>query len=72
LTGTMPFATESFVMIEASITAFNIVAIGLIVRMLCAKLITAYLIVPLFLLLCLSVSTVAAAILVSPPMPWPG
>lgn len=66
LTGAVPFATESFILIEASITAFNVVAIGLIVRMLCAKLLFAYLIVPLFLLLCLSISTVAAAILVSP------
>jgi VanZ family protein len=66
LTGAMPFAAESFVMIEASITAFNVVAVGLIVRMLCARLLAAYLIVPLFLLLCLTVSTVAAAILVSP------
>ena len=41
-------------------------AVGLIVRMLCARLLVAYLIVPLFLLLCLAVSTVAAAVLVSP------
>jgi len=66
LTGAMPFAAESFVMIEASITAFNVVAVGLIVRMLCARLLVAYLIVPLFLLLCLTVATVAAAVLVSP------
>ncbi|MDE2440347.1 MAG: VanZ family protein [Betaproteobacteria bacterium] len=66
LTGAMPFAAESFVMIEASITAFNAVAVGLIVRMLCARLLVAYAIVPLFLLLSLTVATLAAAILVSP------
>ena len=66
LTGAVPFAAESFVMIEACITAFNAVAVGLIVRMLCARLLVAYLIVPLFLLLCLTVATLAAAILISP------
>lgn len=66
LTGTMPFAAESFVLIEACITAFNAVAVGLIVRMLCARLLVAYLIVPLFMLLCLTVATLAAAILISP------
>ncbi len=66
LTGAVPFAAESFVMIEASITAFNVLAVGLIVRMLCARLLVAYLIAPLFLLLCLTVATLAAAILVSP------
>lgn len=66
LTGAVPFAAESFVMIEASITAFNVVAVGLIVRMLCARLLAAYLVVPLFLLLCLTIATLAAAILVSP------
>ncbi|PKO36031.1 MAG: teicoplanin resistance protein VanZ [Betaproteobacteria bacterium HGW-Betaproteobacteria-6] len=66
LTGALPFAAESFVMIEATITAFNVVAVGLIVRMLCARLLFAYLIVPLFLLLCLIISTVSAAVLVSP------
>ena len=66
LTAAMPFAAESFVMIEASITAFNAVAVGLIVRMLCARLLAAYVIVPLFLLLNLTVATLAAAILVNP------
>lgn len=66
LTGAVPFAAESFVMIEASITAFNALAVGLIVRMLCARLIVAYAVVPLFLLLSLTIATLAAAILVSP------
>ncbi len=66
LTGAMPFAADSFIVIEAGITAFNLLAVGLIVRMLCARLSTAYLVVPIFLLLCLAVATVAAAALVSP------
>ncbi|WP_150428397.1 VanZ family protein [Dechloromonas sp. CZR5] len=66
LTGAVPFAAESFVMIEASITAFNAVAVGLIVRMLSARLAVAYAVVPLFLLLSLVVATLATAILVSP------
>ncbi|AXS81314.1 VanZ family protein [Dechloromonas sp. HYN0024] len=66
LTGAVPFAAESFVMIEATVTALNTIAVGLIVRMLCARLLFAYLIVPLFLLLCLLISTLAAAVLVSP------
>ena len=66
LTGAVPFAAESFVMIEASITAFNVLAVGLIVRMLCARLPIAYLITPLFLLVCLIIATLSAAILVSP------
>ena len=66
LTGAVPFAAESFVMIEAAITAFNTLAVGLIARMLCVRLAFAYLIVPLFMLLCLVVATLSAAILVSP------
>lgn len=66
LTGAVPFAAQSFVIIEASITAFNAIAVGLIVRLLCARLAAAYVIVPIFLLLCLTVATLAAAILVSP------
>src|SRR5574343_515158 len=63
LTGAVPFAAESFVIIEASIAAFNAVAVGLIVRMLFARLTTADLFVPLFLLLCLLVATLGGAIL---------
>ena len=66
LTGAVPFAAESFVLIEASITAFNALAVGLIVRLLCARLTQAYLAVPLFILLGLVVRTLATAILVSP------
>lgn len=64
--GAVPFAAESFVMIEASIVAFNAVAVGLIVRQLCARQAAAYLVVPLFLLFGLAINTLAAAILVAP------
>ena len=66
LTGAVPFAAESFVLIEASITAFNALAVGLIVRLLCARLLVAYAVVPLFLFLCLVIATLSASILVSP------
>lgn len=63
---TLPFAADSFVFIEAIITGLNLITVGLLVRLLCAELLTAYLVVPLFLLLGLAVSTIAAAILVGP------
>ena len=66
LGGAVPFAAESFVLIEASITAFNALAVGLIVRLLCARTSIAYLAAPLFLLLGLVVRTLATAILDSP------
>lgn len=66
LTGAVPFGAESFMLIEASITAFNAVAVGLILRQLCARLLVAYAVVPFFLLLCLVIATLSAAILVSP------
>ena len=62
----LPFGAESFILIEASVTAFNAIAVGLILRMLCARWLIAYLIVPLFLLLGLAIRTLAAAILISP------
>lgn len=66
LTGAVPFAAESFVVIEASVTALNAIAVGLIVRQLTAKTAWSYLVVPLFLLLGLIVRTLAAAILIAP------
>ena len=66
LPGAVPFAAESFVLIEAAITAFNAVATGLIVRQLCARLAAAYLVVPVFFLVALAVNAIAAAILVGP------
>jgi len=65
-TSAFPFAAESFVLIEASIAALNVLAVGLVVRMLCARLLAACLIVPLFLMLGLLIRTLAAAILIDP------
>lgn len=62
----VPFVAESFVMIEATITAFNAIAVGLILRLLCARLWIAYLLVPLYLALGLAIRTLAAAILIGP------
>lgn len=66
LTAAMPFAADSFMVIEASITAFNAVAVGLLARMLIARTDLSYVAVPIFLFLGLLVRTVAAAVLVSP------
>ena len=66
LPGAVPFAAESFMVIEASITAFNAVAVGLIARQLIINKHWAYVVVPLFLLLGLIVRTLAAAILIDP------
>ena len=66
LTGAVPFAAPSFVLIEASITGVNALAVGLIVRLLCVRTALAYLAVRLFILLGLLVRTLAAAILVGP------
>ena len=62
----VPFAAESFMVIEASITAFNAIAVGLLVRMLIASTWLSVAAVPVFLVLGLLVRTVAAAVLVSP------
>jgi len=71
-TGAVPFAADSFALIEASVTALNALAVGLILRMLCARLLTACLLVPGFLLLGLAVRTLATAILTVPgeAMAW--
>lgn len=66
LAGAVPFDADSFMLTSASITAFNTLAVGLIVRLFCVRLRDAYLIVPLFLLGGLAVSTLAAAVLVGP------
>lgn len=66
LPGAVPFAAESFMLIEASITAFNAVAVGLLVRMLAANTGLAYVMVPIFLALGLLVRTIAAAVLIGP------
>lgn len=66
LNSAVPFAAESFMVIEASVTAFNALAVGLLARMLITRTSVAYMVVPLFLALGLLVRTVAAAVLVSP------
>lgn len=66
LNGAVPFAADSFAIIEASVTALNAIAVGLIVRLLTARLLWAYIVVPLFLLLGLIVRTLASAILITP------
>jgi len=66
LTGAVPFAADSFALIEASVTALNTIAVGLILRLLTARLLWAYVVVPLFLLLGLVVRTLASAILINP------
>lgn len=66
LAGAVPFAADSFALIEASITALNAIAVGLILRLLTARLLWAYIVVPLFLILGLVVRTLASAILINP------
>ena len=66
LPGAVPFAADSFAQIEAGITACNAIAVGLLVRMLIARLGLAYVVVPLFLLIGLVIRTLAAAILINP------
>lgn len=62
----LPFVAESFVVIEASVTALNALAVGLMLSMLAARRVAAYIIVPVFLALGLIVRTLAAAILIDP------
>jgi VanZ family protein len=66
LTAAVPFAAGSFMIIEASVTACNAIAVGLLARMLIARTGLSYVVVPIFLFLGLLVRTVAAAVLVSP------
>lgn len=62
----VPFAAHSFPYIEATVTALNLFAVGLIVRMLCVTRLQAVLVVPFFLLLGLLVRTLATVVLVNP------
>lgn len=66
LGGAVPFAAESFVLIEACVTAFNALALGLVARQLCQRTVQAYAVVPLLIGTGLLIRTLAAAILVSP------
>ncbi len=66
LGGAVPFAANSFVQIEAAVTALNAIAVGLILRQLCARVGLALMAIPLFLLLGLLIRTLSAAILINP------
>ena len=66
LSGAVPFAAPSFMLIEAAITTCNAVAVGLLAGLLAAQRSIAYPFVFLFLLLGLVVRSLAAAVLVSP------
>ena len=66
LNGALPFAADSFMLIEAAITASNLLAVGLMLRLLCIRLAEAYAVVPLFILCALLINTLAAAVLVGP------
>lgn len=66
LAGAVPFAAESFAVIEASVTALNAIAVGLVARMLCRRTLQAYGVVAALLLLGLLVRTLAAAVLDAP------
>ncbi|MDD2663230.1 MAG: VanZ family protein [Dechloromonas sp.] len=66
LAGAVPFAAESFMLIEASVTALNAIAAGLIARTLTTRLGLAYLTVPVFLFAGLVVRTLGAALLIGP------
>ena len=66
LSGAMPFEASSFSQIEAAITALNAIAVGLILRQLCARVQLALLAIPIFLFLGLLIRTLSAAILIEP------
>ena len=66
LAGAVPFAADSFVIIETGVTALNTIAVGLTVRWLVLRTSWSYLIVPLFILLGLLVRTLATSILIGP------
>jgi uncharacterized membrane protein len=66
LSGAVPFVASNFPQIEAAITALNAIAVGLILRHLCARVQLALIAVPVFLLLGLLMRTLSAAILINP------
>jgi VanZ family protein len=66
LTSALPFEADSFSQIESWIVGMNLVAVGLILRQLTARLAWAYVAVPVFILLALLVRTLAAGILGTP------
>lgn len=66
LNGAVPFVAADFVHIEAAITALNAIAVGLILRQLCARRSLALLAIPLFLAAGLLIRTLSAAVLINP------
>lgn len=66
LPGAVPFAAPSFILIEAAVTACNLLAVGLVAALLAARLSVAYGLAAVLLLLGLVVRTLAATILVGP------
>lgn len=64
--GAVPFVAADFVHIEAAITACNAIAVGLVLRQLCARTPLALLAIPVFLLAGLLIRTLSAAVLVNP------
>ncbi len=66
LGGAVPFNAESFILISASVTAFNLLALALLIRLLCVRLRAAYSCALLMLLLGLGVSCLAAVVLGGP------
>ncbi|HMU99802.1 MAG TPA: VanZ family protein [Rhodocyclaceae bacterium] len=66
LPGAVPFAAPSFILIEAAVTACNLVAVGLLAALLAARTSRAFGFAAAVLALGLVVRTLAAAILVGP------
>lgn len=66
LPAAVPYAAASFPVIEAGVTACNMLAVGLLLRFLCARSLTAWCALPLFFAACLAIRTLAAAILIQP------
>lgn len=66
LPGAMAFSAASFPRLEMSIVACNTVAVGLLVRLLAARITLAYLLVVAVLALGLLVRSLAAAVLIAP------
>ncbi len=66
LPGALPFSVEHFTRAETAVVACNIVAVGLLVRLLSASLRLAFALVPAVLLVGLLVRMLAATVLVGP------
>lgn len=62
----IPFSADRFALIEAAVAGCNALAVGLILRRLIKRVWLAYVLVPLFLLLGLTIRTLGAAVLIGP------